>query len=606
MALVQESSKHVEEINSMSTSKRDEESSKEVEEINNMSTSKEEGSSSESKISIPKRFWTNCTNEVLYFRYSPLFVHMASGSLGAKEFNQYVANYAHMLDTFLEVYKLAADQCEDNSDKAAFLGWSSNVKQELERHNSIVEQKLGLNPTIETALHPATAKYKEFLLATASGDVQNSKTPVQQSKIPAYTLGAMMPCLRLYAFLSKEMQKLVSADVDSHPYSKWFKEYSYKRFRASYRDAEELLDKLCNSLAKEEIEVVESLYRHAMRLEMDFFYSRQSEQTLILPIYQKLDAKEERLMLFADFDFTCTSVASLEILANIEILSAQKPDQQRQGEDRDGHSQIASIDLRKTWQLLSQQYTSENDNFKKEILLGEKAVSFDYYGGPYNAFEKLSSPEGQAFSRIFDSGVLKGISLEGIKQAGKCMKLHNGCLNFFEKVNNLDVSVTVMSCWSGDLARSALSGGLDMLKVDGNEFSYADGIFTGEVTSQAHQSVIAKVEYFEDMVAKYAQEHVRIPRSVYIGDSVSDLLCLLTADIGIVIGSNKSLIEVGNHYGITFLPLCAGVVKEQKKRLDTDDPVVWKGCWCGTLYTVTSWIEIQAFILGLDFLNEEL
>ncbi|KAI3839069.1 hypothetical protein MKW92_014158 [Papaver armeniacum] len=126
------------------------------------------------------RFWTNCTNEVLYFRYSPLFVHMASGSLGAKEFNEYVANYAHLLNTFLEVYKLAADQCEDNSDKAAFLGWSYNVKLELERHNSIVEQKLGLNPTIETTLHPATEKYKEFLLATASSNVEDSDPPVQQ------------------------------------------------------------------------------------------------------------------------------------------------------------------------------------------------------------------------------------------------------------------------------------------------------------------------------------------------------------------------------------------------------------------------------------------
>ncbi|RZC72781.1 hypothetical protein C5167_048261 [Papaver somniferum] len=403
----------------------------------------------------------------------------------------------------------------------------------------------------------------------------------------------MTPSLRLYAFLSKEMQTLVSADVNSHPYSKWFKEYSYKRFKASYRDAEELLDKLCYSLSQEEIQVIKRLYRHAMRLEMDFFYSPQSEQTLILPIYPKLDAKKERLMLFADFDFTCTSVASLEILANIEILSAQKPDQQRQGEDRDGHSQIASIDLRKTWELLSQQYTLENENFKKEIMLGKKADSFDSYGGLYSAFEKLSSPKGKAVSRIFDSGVLKGISLEDIKQAGNCMKLHNGCLNFFEKVNNLDVSVIVMSCWSGNLTRSALSGGLDMLEVDGNEFSYADGIFTGEVTCQAHQSPMAKVEYFEDMVAKNAQEHVRIPRSVYIGDSVSDLLCLLTADIGIVIGSNKSLIEVGNHYGITFLPLYAGVVKEQKKRLDTDDPVVWKGGLCGILYTVTSWVLIS-------------
>ncbi|KAI3895118.1 hypothetical protein MKW92_045609 [Papaver armeniacum] len=83
-------------------------------------------------------------------------------------------------------------------------------------------------------------------------------------------------------------------------------------------------------------------------------------------------------------------------------------------------------------------------------------VSFDYEG-LYSVFVKLSSHEGQAVSRIFDSGVLKGISLEDIKQAGKCMILHNGCMSFFEKVNNLDMSVNIMSCWSGDLTRSALS-----------------------------------------------------------------------------------------------------------------------------------------------------
>ncbi|KAI3868878.1 hypothetical protein MKX03_036407 [Papaver bracteatum] len=129
-----------------------------------MSTSKQVGSA--------ERLWKSCANEALYFWYSPLFVHIASGSLDDKELYEYVANYAHLLNSFLEVYKLAADQCEDDSGKAAFLGWSKNVKQELERHNSIVEQKRGLDPTRETTLHTATAKYKEFLLATASGDIQ--------------------------------------------------------------------------------------------------------------------------------------------------------------------------------------------------------------------------------------------------------------------------------------------------------------------------------------------------------------------------------------------------------------------------------------------------
>ncbi|KAI3975015.1 hypothetical protein MKX01_005126 [Papaver californicum] len=571
-----------------------------------MSTSKEAEEMSESdKISISERCWTNCTNEALYSRFSPLFVHLASGSLDNKEFYQYVAKNAHLLNTFMEVYELAVAQLEDGSDKAELLGWSNYVKQDLKRHDSFVAQKLGLDPSKETTIHPATVKYTEFLLATASGNVKACEIPIQQSKIPAYTVGAMIPSLRLYAFLSKVMWELVSPYVSSHPHSEWIKEYSYVSVQASYRHTEDLLDELCDSLADKDVEVVERLYRQAMRLEMDFFYSRQSEQTLIIPIYTKLDPKEERLILFADFDFTCTSVASVEILANIEILTAQKPDQQLHCEDRDTPSQITPIDLRKTWELLSKQYTLENDNFIKKIMLGEKAVNF-VYERLYDALVKLSSPEGKAVSRIFDSDVLKGISLEDIMQAGKSMILQNGCMNFFEKVNNLDASVNVMSCWSGDLTRSALSGDLDMLRVDGNEFGYADGFFTGEVTHAAHQSVTDKLKYFKDMVQENEHEHGVGARTVFIGDSVSDLLCLLTADIGIVVGSNKSLIQVGNHFGITFVPLYAGFVKEQNKYFETGNPMVWKGGLSGTLYTVTSWIEIHAFILGCDLVNKDL
>ncbi|KAI3941903.1 hypothetical protein MKW98_009113 [Papaver atlanticum] len=179
------------------------------------------------------------------------------------------------------------------------------------------------------------------------------------------------------------MQKLVRAHVHSHPYIKWFKEYSYESFETSHLHSEDVLDELSDSLTDKEVEVIERLYCRP-------------EQTLIIPMYTKLDPKVERLI-----------VASLEILANIEILTAQKPDQQLLGEDRDRHSQITSIDSRKTWELLSQQHTLKNDNFIKQIMLGKKAVSFDY---------------------------------EGLK------------------VNNLDASVYVMPCWDGDLTRSALSG----------------------------------------------------------------------------------------------------------------------------------------------------
>eukprot|EP00798_Chlamydomonas_sp_ICE-L_P006919 gene6919-30900_t len=43
----------------------------------------------------------------------------------------------------------------------------------------------------------------------------------------------------------------------------------------------------------------------------------------------------------------------------------------------------------------------------------------------------------------------------------------------------------------------------------------------------------------------------------YIGDSASDLLPLLKADYGIVLGKSSSLRKVAKQFGITFAPLCA-------------------------------------------------
>lgn len=80
-------------------------------------------------------------------------------------------------------------------------------------------------------------KYTDFLLATASGKVEGVKapgklaTPFERTKIAAYTLGAMTPCMRLYAFLGKEFQALLDNNGESHPYQKWIDNYSSESFQ---------------------------------------------------------------------------------------------------------------------------------------------------------------------------------------------------------------------------------------------------------------------------------------------------------------------------------------------------------------------------------------
>lgn len=98
-------------------------------------------------------------------------------------------------------------------------------------------QEWGVDVTTEIAPTAATVKYTDFLLATASGKVDGVKapgklaTPFEKTKLAAYTIGAMAPCMRLYAFLGKKMQTLVDPNEGIHPYQKWIDNYSSDAFQ---------------------------------------------------------------------------------------------------------------------------------------------------------------------------------------------------------------------------------------------------------------------------------------------------------------------------------------------------------------------------------------
>ena len=98
-------------------------------------------------------------------------------------------------------------------------------------------QEWSSDPTKEINLSPATVKYTDFILATASGKVEGVKgpgklaTPFEKTKVAAYTLGATTPCMRLYAFLGKELQQFVDSNENSHPYKKWIDNYSCNAFQ---------------------------------------------------------------------------------------------------------------------------------------------------------------------------------------------------------------------------------------------------------------------------------------------------------------------------------------------------------------------------------------
>ena len=132
-----------------------------------------------------------------------------------------------------------------------------------------------------------------------------------------------------------------------------------------------MLDKLSVSLTGEELNIIEKLYHQAMKLEIEFFYAQPLTQPTVVPLTKEHDPAQDRLMLFSDFDLTCTVVDSSAVLAEIAIVTAPKSDQ-NQPEGR--IARMLSAELRNTWDLLSRQFTEEYEQCIESILPSEKGT----------------------------------------------------------------------------------------------------------------------------------------------------------------------------------------------------------------------------------------
>ncbi|KAL8166273.1 hypothetical protein V2J09_007772 [Rumex salicifolius] len=553
-------------------------------------------------VGISRTFWIKSRRQSILALYSPFVVCLAAGNVNIDAFRNYISQDVHFLRAFAQAYELAEDCADDDDAKVAISQLRGSVLEELKMHDSFV-QEWGSDLVKDNSHNSAAAKYIDFLLATASGKIDGVKataklaTPFEKTKIASYTLGAMTPCMRLYAFIGKELQALLNTgEEQNHPYQKWIDNYSSESFQVSARQTEDLLDKLSVSLTSEELQVIEKLYLQAMRLEIEFFNAQPLDQRTVLPLCRELKSAEWRLMLFSDFDLTCTVVDSSAVLAEIGILTAPKSDQNH---PENQIVRMSSADLRNTWSLLSKQYTEEYEQCIASILSIEKAENFDYEG-LCKALELLSDFEKKANDRVIESGVLKGVNIEDVKKAGGRLILQDGCSNFLQNVlqkEDLDVNLHVLSyCWCGDLIRSAFSsGGLHVANIHANEFTYDESISTGKIIKKV-ESPLDKVKAFSNILQSCDDDDEKKTLSVYIGDSVGDLLCLLKADIGIVLGSSSSLRKVGSHFGVSFVPLYEGLVRKQKEFVE-GSPLNWKGL-SGIVYVASSWAEIHALILG--------
>lgn len=204
-------------------------------------------------MSLAATLWQTHHDLALACLNHPFVQGIGDGSLAKARFAYYVGQDAFFLEAFARAYSIAAAKVTDWQDFQIFHDLAGGVLQELGLHQSYASQ-WGVDLS-QVEPGAATRRYTDFLLATAWSQ------PVGTTAV------AMLPCMRLYAFLGQSLasQNLTSG-IPGHSYSDWIATYSSDAFEPLAQQLADLADRYASPSP-----LTDSTYRYAMQCELDFF-----------------------------------------------------------------------------------------------------------------------------------------------------------------------------------------------------------------------------------------------------------------------------------------------------------------------------------------------
>ena len=173
-----------------------------------------------------------------------------NGDLPKTKFQEYLAQDYFFLESFARAYGLAVSKSKNKKTIKILSGLLSGVSEELILHETYAK-KWDIDLTTNS-IEPATKKYTDFL----------EEVSINLSLIEI--LSAMTPCMRLYAWLGKNLLNMTS----NNPYKEWILTYSDQSFNNLAKSLESLIDQYNDSY---DIDQVNFLYKRAMELELEFF-----------------------------------------------------------------------------------------------------------------------------------------------------------------------------------------------------------------------------------------------------------------------------------------------------------------------------------------------
>ena len=202
-------------------------------------------------------------------------------------------------------------------------------------------------------------------------------------------------------------------------------------------------------------------------------------------------------------------------------------------------------------------------------------------------FEEL---ETASIQRVMAKGFLAGLTEEGLRTAGRNVVKKPGVDRVLSAMRADGVAVEILSAnWSRALIEGATEGLCDRIITNSLAYDTA-GCSTGNI----HLHVVSA----RDKLRKFRERKKNPPtlqsstqtqdggviRTVYVGDSISDFLAILDADLGVLIGRNRTAMQTIERFRLPTQRLHAGT---------RFNPSL---CYQGTILLIDSWSELDDFL----------
>ena len=203
---------------------------------------------------LHERLWKQNQDLADASLHHPFVEALREGTLAPEVFRGYVAQDTFFLEAFARVYALALARSRGSEPISLFHRLIGGVCDELKLHAAYAaELKIDLR---QVQPNPACRTYTDFLLATA------------WHRSLGEVLAALAPCMRLYAFLGRELLLQIGDEgkVTVHPYGRWITTYSGPDMQELADHIDSLLDRFSSDTP-----AVRQAYRYAMQCEVDFF-----------------------------------------------------------------------------------------------------------------------------------------------------------------------------------------------------------------------------------------------------------------------------------------------------------------------------------------------